>query len=104
MFHVARQRGRSTSTHLVPGMSARERVRTPQNGAAHVTGISTAGHGKRQAAAQLVGDVAGQGARTDGRSLRRSSIRGGCGVSFFQVVKRSRGDTPTEAGLLREAP
>jgi len=30
--HVARQRGRSTSTRLAPGMSGREWVRTPQNG------------------------------------------------------------------------
>jgi len=57
-----------------------------------------------QAAAQLVGKEPGQGAHIDRRSLRRSSIRGGRGVSFFQVVRRSRDGTPTEAGLLREAP
>jgi len=47
MFHVARQRGRSTSTHLAPGMSGREWVRVPQNAAAHVTrqrGRSTSTH------------------------------------------------------------
>ncbi len=74
MFHVARQRGRSTSTHLAPGMSGRAWVRTPQNGAAHVTGISAAGPDKRPSARRPRSSSARSLARA------RTQTEGACGA------------------------
>ncbi len=74
MFHVARQRGRSTSTHLAPGMSGRAWVRTPQNGAAHVTGISATGPDKRPSARRPRSSSARSLARA------RTQTEGACGA------------------------
>ncbi len=73
--HVARQRGRSTSTHLAPDMIGREQVRTSQNAAAHVTGISASGPTKRPSARRPRNSPATRLARLQPRkerSLRRS--------------------------------
>ncbi len=81
--HVARQRGRSTSTHLAPGMIGPEWVRRPQSAADHVTGISAAGPDDRPSAKRPRSSSA--------RSLAtaRTQTEGACGALRLGVPAAS---------------
>ena len=83
MCHVARQRGRSTSTHLAPGMIGPEWVRRPQSAADHVTGISAAGPDDRPSAKRPRSSSA--------RSLAtaRTQTEGACGALRLGVPAAS---------------
>ncbi len=81
--HVTRQRGRSTSTHLAPGMIGPEWVRRPQSAADHVTGISAAGPDDRPSAKRPRSSSA--------RSLAtaRTQTEGACGALRLGVPAAS---------------
>jgi len=87
--HVARQRDSLPCKRSAPGMSGQEWVRTPQNAAAHVTGISASGPAKRPSARSPRSSSTRRPARVPTRT------EGACGALrlgepaaslFFQVV------------------
>jgi len=93
MCHVARQRGRSTSTHLAPGMIGPEWVRRPQSAADHVIGVSGSGHSKRPPGRRVARPSATRLARA------RTRTEGACGALrleeaaaslFFQRAERQK--------------